>query len=275
MRGENMPVDAAAQTYASTEEMRETYGATRARLMGPREKPADKPCALKPDVPVSPLAGYPAVLDIVDAICGEIGLSREGLLTDIRSDLAVEARKIAAALVVRRLPITRAAAAEHFGILEESIAAALQRIDLTLVARAIPRGADLDETVRLIVADWQIHHELHPSIPDIKRAVCAEFAITRTEMDSARREAHLVAPRHFAIALTRRLTGRSLPFIGRHFGNRDHTTVLHAVRKMQGVIDTVAERLPEAATVEDWVRAGRQAIEAQAKQATARSSAPA
>jgi len=212
-------------------------------------------------MPPAPLASYPAVLAIVDAVSTKAGLSREALLTDIRSDVAIEARKVAAALVFRRLPVTRVAVAEHFGIPERSIAGALARVDLTLVARAIPRNADLEHTVNLVLADWELHHDMRPSIPDIKRAVCAQFDITRADIESARREAHIVAPRHLAMALARRLSMRTLVFIGRHFGGRDHTTVKHAVRKMQPVVDAVASRLPESATAEEWARAGRQQLD--------------
>lgn len=259
-----MSVETSTRNYASAAQMRETYGATRARLMGPATTAA-RPASPEPATP----AADTAVLDIVDAICSEIALSRDQLLTDIHSDIAVDARKIAAALAIRRLRIPCGAAAEHFGIPEDSIASALERIDLTLIARAIPRRADLDQTVRLVLADWQLHHELRPSIPDIKRVVCAEFAISRTDIDSERREGHLIAPRHFAMALARRLTGRSLPFIGRHFGGRDHTTVLHAVRKMRPVIEAIAAGLKENATAEEWARAGRLQLDELAKQAQA------
>ena len=265
----------AARTYASTAQMRETYSATRTRLMSPSTRdvgsdPIDTPGARsRAAAPAPSLATVPAIADIIDALCAQIGLAREALLTDVRSDVAVEARKIAAALVVRRLPITRAAAAEHFGIPEDSIAGALTRIDLTLVARAIPRGADLAETISLVLADWELHHDLRPTVPDIKRAVCAQFGVTRAEIESARRETRLVVPRHFAMALARHVTARSLPFIGRHFGGRDHSTVMHAVRKMQPLIAAIAGQLGETATPDEWARAGRDALNGAAAAAKA------
>jgi chromosomal replication initiation ATPase DnaA len=264
---------APTRTYASTAEMRATYGAARTRLMRPSGRgvvsdPA-APARAEPRAARPSLATVPAIADIVDALCEQIGLAREGLLTDVRSDVAVEARKIAAALVVRRLPITRAAAAEHFGIPEDSIAGALARIDLTLVARAIPRNADLAQTVSLVLADWELHHDLRPTVPDIKRAVCTQFGVTRAEIESARREARLVVPRHFAMALARHVTARSLPFIGRHFGGCDHSTVMHAVRKMQPVIAAIAQRLGEHATPDEWARAGREALNLAAAEAKA------
>jgi chromosomal replication initiator protein len=53
---------------------------------------------------------------------------------------------------------------------------------------------------------------------------------------SSRRTANVVRPRQIAMYLAKTLTLRSLPEIGRRFGGRDHTTVLHAVRKIEGLI---------------------------------------
>jgi chromosomal replication initiator protein len=75
-------------------------------------------------------------------------------------------------------------------------------------------------------------------VSKIQRAVAIYFEIPVQEMWSERR-AHAVArPRQIAMYLTRELTGYSLPRIGRCFGNRDHTTVLHAIR----VVDILCEK---------------------------------
>jgi chromosomal replication initiator protein len=55
---------------------------------------------------------------------------------------------------------------------------------------------------------------------------------------SSRRTANVVRPRQIAMYLAKTLTLRSLPEIGRRFGGRDHTTVLHAVRKIESLIGT-------------------------------------
>jgi chromosomal replication initiator protein len=68
------------------------------------------------------------------------------------------------------------------------------------------------------------------SIRQIKEVVCDHFAITMQEMESARRTKSIVLPRMVAMYLSKELTGKSLPEIGRRFGGRDHTTVLHSVR---------------------------------------------
>lgn len=70
------------------------------------------------------------------------------------------------------------------------------------------------------------------TIHAVQRAAARHFGVTRDELISERRTMPLVRYRQVAMFLTKQLTGRSLPEIGRQFGNRDHTTVLHAVRKI-------------------------------------------
>lgn len=64
---------------------------------------------------------------------------------------------------------------------------------------------------------------------DIKKAVCAEFGTPLIEMTSGRRGRLVVRPRQVAMFLCKELTPLSLPAIGRKFGSRDHTTVMHAI----------------------------------------------
>lgn len=68
-----------------------------------------------------------------------------------------------------------------------------------------------------------------PRIKEIQAAVCAQFAIRMTDMVSARRGRDVARPRQVAMYLCREITPHSLPAIGRHFGGRDHTTVMHAI----------------------------------------------
>lgn len=74
---------------------------------------------------------------------------------------------------------------------------------------------------------------LRPKIDDIQRAVGQHYSIGRVDMLSNRRTATIVRPRQIAMWLCRKLTTRSLPEIGRHFGGRDHTTILYSARKIE------------------------------------------
>jgi len=71
----------------------------------------------------------------------------------------------------------------------------------------------------------------------IERAVCLRFRLTPERLRSADKPRRLVRPRQMAMYLARELTSASLPQIGRHFGGRDHTTVLHGVRKIAAMVE--------------------------------------
>jgi len=71
------------------------------------------------------------------------------------------------------------------------------------------------------------------TMADIKAAVSARFKIPLHEMVSDRRAREVARPRQVSMYLCKQLTHRSLPEIGRHHGDRDHTTVIHAVRQIE------------------------------------------
>jgi chromosomal replication initiator protein len=75
-------------------------------------------------------------------------------------------------------------------------------------------------------------------IEDIQRIVARHFNVSKTELLSNRRTRNIVKPRQIAMYLAKVMTPRSLPEIGRRFGGRDHTTVLHAVRKIESLSGT-------------------------------------
>src|SRR5690606_19882417 len=73
-------------------------------------------------------------------------------------------------------------------------------------------------------------------IEDIQRIVARHYNVSRQELVSNRRTRMIVKPRQVAMYLSKTMTPRSFPEIGRRFGGRDHTTVLHAVRKIEEMI---------------------------------------
>ncbi len=78
------------------------------------------------------------------------------------------------------------------------------------------------------------------SLAEIQLAACEQFGITSDELLSTSRAARVAWPRQVAMYLARELTAESLPAIGRHFGGRDHTTVLHACKRTNERISTDA-----------------------------------
>lgn len=86
--------------------------------------------------------------------------------------------------------------------------------------------------------------QLLGKVQTIQIAVAKHYGVSRLDLLSSRRTHNIVRPRQVAMFLAKHLTFMSLPQIGRKFGNRDHTTVLHAVRKIERLRAT-----------DDWVRA--------------------
>ena len=75
-------------------------------------------------------------------------------------------------------------------------------------------------------------------IEDILKIIGRHFNVARTDLLSPRRARAVVVPRQIGMYLAKKMTSRSLPEIGRRFGGRDHSTVLHAVRKIEDQIKT-------------------------------------
>jgi chromosomal replication initiator protein len=117
----------------------------------------------------------------------------------------------------------------------------------------VSHGRDLDGAVNRLVAANQLtgepitvtlaektladlirsHEARRVRIEDILRIVSRHYKVPRNDLLSSRRSRDVVRPRQIAMYLAKSLTSRSLPEIGRRFGGRDHTTVLHSVRKVE------------------------------------------
>jgi chromosomal replication initiator protein len=91
-----------------------------------------------------------------------------------------------------------------------------------------------------VLADMFRASQRRITIDEIQKRVSEHFRIRQAEMVSARRAREVARPRQIAMYLAKQLTPRSLPEIGRRFGGRDHTTVIHAVRQIERLrgIDT-------------------------------------
>ena len=112
------------------------------------------------------------------------------------------------------------------------IVGALNRI--ISFSRIYNKVPNLSET-RLILKDLLHLPENNITIELIQTEVCKYFKISKNEMLSSRRSRYLVRPRQAAIYLTKVLTSKSLPEIGRSFSNRDHTTVIHSVKTIEKI----------------------------------------
>jgi len=88
------------------------------------------------------------------------------------------------------------------------------------------------ESAQEVLHDILRAHDRRVTIEEIQRKVAEHYNIRLTDMSSARRARNVARPRQVAMYLAKQLTSRSLPEIGRRFGNRDHTTVMHAVSRV-------------------------------------------
>ena len=107
-------------------------------------------------------------------------------------------------------------------------------------SRIYNKTPNLAET-KVVLKDLLNISENKVTIDLIQTLVCRFFKISKNEMLSSRRSRYLVRPRQTAIYLTKILTSKSLPEIGREFSNRDHTTIIHSVK----TIEKLKEKDPE------------------------------
>lgn len=116
---------------------------------------------------------------------------------------------------------------------------AIQQSDITtsLAADALKSMVKVDKKENL-------------SIPTIQQKVCKHFGITLAEMKGKKRTKHIVVPRQVAMYLSREYTTSSLPKIGKEFGGKDHTTVIHAHEKIQKLMEEDPELKQDIADLE-------------------------
>jgi len=97
------------------------------------------------------------------------------------------------------------------------------------------------ETTQEVLHDILKAHDRRVTIDEIQRRVAEHYHLRLTDMASARRARAVARPRQVAMFLAKQLTSRSLPEIGKKFGNRDHTTVMHAITRVQELMERDAD----------------------------------
>ena len=103
-----------------------------------------------------------------------------------------------------------------------------------IAAYAMMTGREIDVAfVEEVLANVLRANQRRISIDEIQTQVAEHYRIRKAEMTSARRAREVARPRQVAMYLSKQLTPKSLPDIGRRFGGRDHTTVIHAVRQIE------------------------------------------
>jgi len=106
----------------------------------------------------------------------------------------------------------------------------------TLVGRAVTL-----EGTQEVLHDLLRANDRPVSIEDIQKQVASHYNIKVSDMHSARRSRVVARPRQVAMYLSKKFTSKSLPEIGRKFGGKDHTTVMHAVKRVDELMGNDAE----------------------------------
>ena len=113
--------------------------------------------------------------------------------------------------------------------IRELVGAINRLISFSRIYNKLPNLAE----AKVVLKDLLNINENKVTIDLIQTLVCKFFKISKNEMLSSRRSRYLVRPRQTAIYLTKILTPKSLPEIGREFSNRDHTTIIHSVKTIE------------------------------------------
>ncbi|WP_430980908.1 chromosomal replication initiator protein DnaA [Stakelama marina] len=184
---------------------------------------------------------HPQALDGVDSrLVGRLG---SGLVADIKAP-ELDLRR---AILDRKLADTPGAEVPQdvLDLLASRLSGSVRELEGAL-NRVIAYAQLIGEKVTMDFAVQTLGEVLRGpqrriTIDEIQRAVSAHFEVRQLDLVSARRAVVIARPRQIAMYLAKRLTTRSLPEIGRKFGNRDHSTVIHAVRRIEDLRGKDAE----------------------------------
>ena len=163
-----------------------------------------------------------------------VGRLSAGLVADIR---APEPELRRAILDAKLAEMDAKVPGDVLAMLATRITSSVRELEGAL-NRLVAYAQLIGETVTVEFAEQTLGELLRGSqrrvtIDEIQRAVSSHFDVKQIDLISERRAVAIARPRQIAMYLAKRLTTRSLPEIGRKFGNRDHSTVIHAVRRIE------------------------------------------
>ena len=124
--------------------------------------------------------------------------------------------------------------------LAEKITASIRELEgalSRLIAHAELTGRELNiDSAQDLLQDLLRSNDRRLTVEDVQKAVCEHYGIRLADMHSPRRARPVARPRQMAMYLCKALTTHSLPDIGRRFGGRDHTTIIHGIRKIDELL---------------------------------------
>ena len=181
----------------------------------------------------------PQALDGIESrILGRMAI---GLVADIKTP-PLELRRAILDRKLADLPEVVKVPAEVLDLLAGRIRTSVRELEGALnrviaYAQLTGDAIDLDFAIS-VLGDVLRGGQRRITIDEIQKAVSAHFELKPIDLVSARRARAVARPRQIAMYLAKRLTTRSLPEIGRKFGGRDHSTVIHAVRRIEELRDS-------------------------------------
>jgi chromosomal replication initiator protein len=147
-------------------------------------------------------------------------------------------------------------------LIAERVASNIRALEGALI-RVVAYGSLTGRDVTVDLAD-EVLAGLYPSarpqrrsVQDIQERICETFGISLDDLRSTSRAAPVVWPRQVAMYLSRELTDQTLPAIGRAFGGRNHTTVMHACRRTAERIATDRDAYDTVRRLTDELSTGR------------------
>jgi len=160
-----------------------------------------------------------------------------GLVADIRpSTLELRLNIVKHKAAMMNLPLTEDVSVFLANKITSNIRELEGALNRLAVQADMSGEATTMETATDILSDVLRSYERRITIDEIQKKVAEHYTLRLQDMHSARRSRNVARPRQVAMYLCKKLTPRSLPEIGRKFGGRDHTTVMHAVRKIEELV---------------------------------------
>lgn len=182
---------------------------------------------------------------IVHDVAEVSGICGEHILGDMPDGRVGEARSLAMALCIRRAKFQIQDIADHFGVPIRAVQQSVYVLDPILVDRGISMRTPLALSLPVIWRDWIEYEDRRksaPSVREIQKACSVVWDVAVKDIICDCRMTFIIPARHAAMALSKRLTMYGYAEIGRRFGGRDHTTIVHAVEKYKPIIAAIDNR---------------------------------
>ncbi len=143
----------------------------------------------------------------------------------------------------RRLGLSRMPHVDVLQFIADSVPGSIRELEGAVNTLAASAGArlgslTLDEAMALLQPNLKVSVERRVTVDEIQKLTADHFSLKQADLLSERRTRSVARPRQVAMWLCKQHTTRSYPDIGRRFGGRDHTTVLHAVKKIEELLQS-------------------------------------